>query len=582
MGKRSTSGTRFLIRRSDCDLWAYHRNLAVNIAPKVAGEVELYWSGRTAKLSGKRAVAISLGTSDRREAKKRRDQVHGQVEQIVDRAMRQVRRNGDLKKAALSPDDLRKIADHFYADVLNRDDTGTTSTDLLREWNTATAAAERLRHLAEPEALMALLEPTEDLTDSFDPELLPILDRLLRPFGVDVAEADRRSMALVLARALKKAGNDLAARKAGKVIETPPPAPPPILKNDERREAGSGPASSMTLRECFGEFATKKLTNPRMITDYRTHITRFIDLVGDIPIGMVTKKMVFDYAATLEDFPVRFPESWRSRTTQEIITLAKGRPDLDRLSALTINDKALAAVKSMFSWAVRRQLIETNPATGVSLDIPKGEKPRLPLSLDDLRLIFSQGIFTRGERPQMGGEAAYWLPQIALYAGLRLEEAGQLRCMDIKHQDDVWFFDIVSDPGETSVKTLSSIRRVPVHPDLISRGLLDERARRMQAGDRRMFPLLTINKHGKYTAMFSKWWGKWMTRIGLTDDRFVFHSLRHSFYDRCQDCRIPVAVADAFMGHAKMNRNGYGVGLSLTEMNAYMQTLDWSPVFSKS
>ncbi len=80
MGRRSTSGSRFLVRRTGTDLWTYHRNLPADIAPKVIVEVRLYWCGRVAKFRGKRAIAISLGTSDRREAERRRDQIHAEIE----------------------------------------------------------------------------------------------------------------------------------------------------------------------------------------------------------------------------------------------------------------------------------------------------------------------------------------------------------------------------------------------------------------------------------------------------------------------------------------------------------------------
>jgi integrase len=298
----------------------------------------------------------------------------------------------------------------------------------------------------------------------------------------------------------------------------------------------------------------------------------------------VTRRMVLDFALALEKFPARYPDAWRGRRVQEIIDLAKSRPDLRRMAPQTINDRCVGALKSFFSWCQkRRQLIDQNPAAGVALDIPKAaEKPRKPYKLEHLRLIFSQPVFVSGLRPKRGaGEAMYWIPLIALYSGMRLEEIGQLRTKDIRQEDSIWVFSLVEDEGETSLKTGSSERMIPIHKDLISRGLLLERDRQIAAGEARMFPLLEKNREGKYTAMFSKWWGLWSRQIGITDERLVFHSFRHSFKDRCRSSRIPVDVQDALLGHAgKTVGSLYGDGYDVRSLDEHVQRIDWSPVFS--
>lgn len=58
--------------------------------------------------------------------------------------------------------------------------------------------------------------------------------------------------------------------------------------------------------------------------------------------------------------------------------------------------------------------------------LPKAKvekKARVSFDLEDLRKIFNAPVFTEQERPIAGaGEAAYWRPLIALYAGARLTE----------------------------------------------------------------------------------------------------------------------------------------------------------------
>jgi hypothetical protein len=62
----------------------------------------------------------------------------------------------------------------------------------------------------------------------------------------------------------------------------------------------------------------------------------------------------------------------------------------------------------------------------------RAKEARLPYDVDALKAVFGSAIYTKGERPNRGaGEAAYWLPLLALYTGARLGELGQLRPKDI-------------------------------------------------------------------------------------------------------------------------------------------------------
>jgi len=55
---------------------------------------------------------------------------------------------------------------------------------------------------------------------------------------------------------------------------------------------------------------------------------------------------------------------------------------------------------------------------------------------------------------------------------MRTDETSQLLIGDIIKKENVWMFSIDETEGK-SVKTTSSIRKVPVHPTLISLGFID-------------------------------------------------------------------------------------------------------------
>ena len=88
---------------------------------------------------------------------------------------------------------------------------------------------------------------------------------------------------------------------------------------------------------------------------------------------------------------------------------------------------------------------------------------------------------------------------------MRLEEICQLRCKDVPDDDSVWVFDITltadSEQSSKKLKTQNAIRKVPVHPFLISKGLLKYLEKVQKAKELRLFPELKIPpnspKYGK-------------------------------------------------------------------------------------
>jgi integrase len=123
-------------------------------------------------------------------------------------------------------------------------------------------------------------------------------------------------------------------------------------------------------------------------------------------------------------------------------------------------------------------------------------------------VIVSSPIYTEGKRPKDGGgEAAYWLPLIALYMGARLEEMGQALVSDVITVGGVLCLD-TNDQGEgMSVKTVSSRRTVPFHPELLRLGFRGYIATLSEGG--RLFPDLEQDQFDSWTGNWSKWWGRW-------------------------------------------------------------------------
>jgi integrase len=64
-----------------------------------------------------------------------------------------------------------------------------------------------------------------------------------------------------------------------------------------------------------------------------------------------------------------------------------------------------------------------------------------------------------------------WLPWLMAYSGARVSEVAQLCAKDFFMAEGCWFY-VLTNKGRKTLKNEHSIRKVPVHPDLIAEGLL--------------------------------------------------------------------------------------------------------------
>lgn len=262
----------------------------------------------------------------------------------------------------------------------------------------------------------------------------------------------------------------------------------------------------------------------------------------------VTRKA---FQATFDELASIHPGLYVETTTKAHLLVWRDRL-IDAKQAPGTIDKKLSYLRAAFSVAVDEDWVTTNPARGVQAPAGPDKKARVPFSVDDLKNLFNSKVFAMGARPKGGGgEAAYWLPLLALYTGARLEELAQLRVGDVVHSKPLgWYLDI-SDTGEdASVKTDSSRRRVPLHGELKRFGFLEYLEQFKETPAVFLFPGLVPDTKGNRSGNYSKWFGRYRKQVGIRDKRKVFHSFRHGFIDACRDCSVSSEIRDVLVGHA--------------------------------
>jgi len=272
---------------------------------------------------------------------------------------------------------------------------------------------------------------------------------------------------------------------------------------------------------------------------------------------------------------------WIAQRPKRANTILEAKTAIKRLSELTTSKSALSVTKyhivtlkdlliksgkspatvqsqinllrAIFQTAVDNDKLPKNPAAGVRAPIVKPlTKSRIPFSTKELETIFNSSIYTQGERPKAGaGEASFWIPLLALWSGARLEELGQLHVDDIQVESCIHYIHITTEGGDKNLKTMSSKRRVPIHPELLKYGFMVYVESIKREGHKRLFPLLTAAEGRPKTAGFSKWFGRHLRKtLKIEDSRKVFHSFRHGFKDACRISGVLSEHHDRLTGHS--------------------------------
>lgn len=619
MGRSSTFGMRHLVKRPEGG-FSYIRDLSVSMAETLSGELSLSWVADRRKVGGRKVLKVALGTGDLALARDRWLEVHSQVEHLVGFAKdnfqrRKPRPAVPSRVQSLSGEAIRDIADSVYRQILAADDDEALSghhadlTELVLNEMAEMAVGEepnayqakREAHLREYDHLRAHSRHVEHY--DFDAEKrLPTVESLIgegvapanarsiredlagvigenaveaamAESGVDLPRGhpDRKKLAIEVIRAGMRGHKAVLERLDGGAVATPPVKASLLFAE---------PDEGLKLAAAYTTWKQEQNPSARTAEGYRLYVDRFVEINGDISITAITKKHVKAYRDALTGCPRNVPRDksglsfWRLHAW----AAAEGQPVLSRT---TINDKAIGAISAILTVAVRNGDIDSNPCTGMKFVLKDGEvAEREPYDDDDLVAMLASPIFAQGKRYEAGGgEAQKWLPLISLFCGARLEEIGQLRVIDIKRDGDIDYFDmreIDDTPGqETSRKTRSSRRRIPIHASLITMGLLAHVDQQKQGRSVRLFPDLK-EYDGKTTHYFSKFWGRYARNFVTKSPRKTFHSFRHRVTDELRKGgRYP--VMQALLGHHLGDTTSiYGAGFDLETLNCLMQQLDYS------
>ncbi len=485
----------------------------------------------------KREIKIPLGTDYKTACRRARHEAV-RSDTLFDDAKAQLsRRNtkqGEFYQG-LTPiteltDELKQQLHAYWLSVVDAADQERRATP-----KTADTAEEHEEFRSEAQSMLDTLKTAwrDGNVDPFLPALHTTL--MVRGYRLELPLDDQRRLGLQFLRAALAGYKLLEARDAGEdpplalptqplpLAETAKPSPPTKPKTT------AGQITLHSLFEYWRDGATGR--TQKTIDDVKRRIEEFDTLTQGKPADQLVKADLIAYRDA---------------------RIKKGL-------ALSTVEKDLSFLKTVLHFAFDSDKLSTNPAAGIKVPKDNMPGPKRDLDKEDLGKLFTSAIYTAGKRPQGGaGEAAAWLPLMALYTGARLEELCQLTLDDIKTAEPMPYLrilDLIDEEQDKQIKRLKnegSRREIPIPKKLIAHGFLDYVEHLRSAQETWIFPHLAVDpKYGRRGANFSKWWGRWRNSLGVTGRHKCFHAFRHVFKTACREAGIGEDIHDAITGHSK-------------------------------
>ena len=325
------------------------------------------------------------------------------------------------------------------------------------------------------------------------------------------------------------------------------------------------------------EEASLNGTSQKRIDKVIAHVALVREIIGE---ATAVSSINYDACARLRSLLAQTPSNRTklypgvSVENAAVKASAAGKP----LLSPTTQNQYMDTFRDILQLAVRKELLGANPAQGMKAlkkDHLSDNEKRRPWSLDQISAFFTSPFYKScapgAATPYDKNDRAwrFWLPLICLFMGMRPNEVCQLHAADLKRTPSgTWYFDLVPSTDVAGVKTLktaTSRRRIPIHPELERIGLIAfVQERQLVDLSVYLFDGLKADKYGNRAAYpLRRFRETFLPEAVTLGERQEFYSLRHSFRDALRRCNAPPDALQALGGwsQGKLVSDSYGDGL---------------------
>ncbi|MBE6445360.1 MAG: site-specific integrase [Alphaproteobacteria bacterium] len=264
-------------------------------------------------------------------------------------------------------------------------------------------------------------------------------------------------------------------------------------------------------------------------------------------LNSITTEDVQKLVSELEYLPYRLSINQAHLDLLSIIQKNKNNPKAKCASFDTQIDY-IKTLKSALRWAVMHKYVAENVIDAVDIPAPPKNQPDnkyRAYTIEELNLIIHSEIFTKHWGNHTKNGILRWLILLGMFTGARLNELCQLCVSDIREENGVSYISINLE-NDKKAKTKAAIRNIPIHNELIKLGFLSYVDTIRKEKGKQLFSGLAVNK--RMSDQPTKWYGRFLDALGLTDKKLVFHSYRHLVREITRDNNIRSDVIERICG----------------------------------
>lgn len=330
--------------------------------------------------------------------------------------------------------------------------------------------------------------------------------------------------------------------------------------------AASAPSYTVgqMVKDFFAESDRAKRWTPKSRQEVEANCLLLVEVLGEeAHVAALTRRDFARFKDVLTKIPTNRNKDarYRGKTALELAGMAIPEPDL--LNTATIN-KILTRVSALMKWAHMNGYAPANYAEGMLLPKNKRDDERRDAYKDEEVRALRDAVL-KGEHGTADVPWRKWIPLIAMYQGMRLNEIAQLDVADFSEVDGIPVVCINDEGPGKRLKTANSRRTIPVHPALVDAGLLKHVEELKGRGVTRMWPELTLQRDG-YGKTPGRWFAKFKKKLAIEHE---FHGLRHTTATKLREAEVPPDLIGDILGHSR----GEGETLSTYTKNASIQRM---------
>lgn len=237
----------------------------------------------------------------------------------------------------------------------------------------------------------------------------------------------------------------------------------------------------------------------------------------------------------------------------------------------TIGNK-LAHIQVLIKTGIAHQVLTADYTTGLKAKGRIAEEHRA-FTAEEARDIMAVVAL----KPSKGKTVSYkWLTMLALATGARIEELAQLTFKDIYQENSRWVIELTDSEEGKHLKNKASVRRIPLHKDLIAVGFPAFVAQqKLLTKSPFVFYELKPNKYNVRSDSFSKWAGRAIDEVNKSE-AICAHSFRHLMRHMLSALTAPVVieeVKDRFLGHTN-GSVGRNYGATFYPLEPLIEAID--------